>query len=134
MEKCRLRQMPHPRFPASRRRGRSNARGASKDPVNLDRMLARWKLGQALAKIQRGTGPGRGKKMSQPETSFREFLRTVGVDKDVAHRAQRIGALPEAERQAAFEEARKRVALRPKRRGRGLKGSGDLPHRPTALS
>jgi hypothetical protein len=31
-------------------------------PVIEARMWARWKLGQLLAKFQRGTGPGRGKR------------------------------------------------------------------------
>jgi len=67
-------------------------------------LLARWKLGQALAKIERKAGPGRGKKMSQDATSFRAQLAAWGIDKDAASRAQRIGTLPDAERDEAFEE------------------------------
>lgn len=61
-------------------------------PVNELRMRARWRLGQLLSKMERGTGPGRGKKMSQSETSFRAYLKkTLKLDKARAQEAQRIG-------------------------------------------
>jgi hypothetical protein len=40
-------------------------------PVNELRMRARWKLGQILADVDRGHGPGRGKKVMSPSSSFR---------------------------------------------------------------
>jgi hypothetical protein len=80
-------------------------------PVNQDRMFARWKLGRVLAKIERKGGPGRGKKMSHDATSFRALLTEWGIDKDGAVRAQRIGALPDKERDAAFKEARENLEL-----------------------
>jgi hypothetical protein len=64
-------------------------------------MLARWKLGKALAAIERGTGPGRGKKAGAERPSFRAYLRDVlnGQLKDTAAKeAMRIGALPDGER------------------------------------
>ena len=39
-------------------------------PINETRMAARWKLGKALAAVERGNGPGRGQKMSGGQTSF----------------------------------------------------------------
>jgi hypothetical protein len=38
--------------------------------------------------------------------SFKAFLETLCLEKTAAIRAQRIGVLPEPERDAAFEEAR----------------------------
>ena len=53
-------------------------------PVNELRMRARWFLGQALAKVERGTGPGRGKKVSQSGTSFRDYLESLNLNKNRA--------------------------------------------------
>src|ERR1700757_1575933 len=53
-------------------------------PINETRMLARWKLGRALAQVERGAGPGRGKKVSGDQTSFRDLLRSIDLDKNVA--------------------------------------------------
>jgi hypothetical protein len=76
-------------------------------PVNESRMRARWKLGQLLAIFERGTGPGRGKKVSHDAKSFMAYIKKVGLDKDTAVRAQRIGALPPKELDGAFAAARK---------------------------
>ena len=74
-------------------------------PVNEIRFEARWKLGQLLAKLERGSGPGRGKKMSQSATSFRAYLKEIGLQKDRASECQRIGAIPdEPKLKKAFEE------------------------------
>ena len=44
--------------------------------VNELRMRARWRLGQLLAAITRGTGPGRGrKKTDDSHPSFSRFLQ-----------------------------------------------------------
>jgi hypothetical protein len=73
-------------------------------PINETRMRARWKLGRALADVDRGHGPGRGKKMLSASTSFRAFLNSLNPKLDVrtALEAQRIGALPENELEKAF--------------------------------
>jgi hypothetical protein len=44
----------------------------------LLRFLARWRLGEALAPMERGTGPGRGKKDVSVETSFPALLEGLG--------------------------------------------------------
>ena len=75
-------------------------------------MLARWKLGRALAKIERHQG---AKTLSHDATKFRDFLKSLGLDKDSASRAQRIGALPPDERDAAFAEARSAKWCSPER-------------------
>ncbi|WP_246175653.1 MT-A70 family methyltransferase [Bradyrhizobium paxllaeri] len=59
-----------------------------------------------LAEVERGTGPGRGKKVSGLSTSFRAFLKKIGLQKDTALEAQRIGTLPDPELIKAFERAR----------------------------
>src|SRR5258706_4431709 len=46
-------------------------------PINELRMKARWKLGAALAVVERGTGPGRGKKVGGLRPSFQTFIRDV---------------------------------------------------------
>jgi N6-adenosine-specific RNA methylase IME4 len=69
--------------------------------INETRMRARYRLGALLAKVERGAGPGRGKKMSRPETSFREYLKEIKLDKARAQEAQRIAAMPPKE----FEKA-----------------------------
>ena len=58
------------------------------------RMYARWKLGRALEKIERGAGPGRGKKSSHDAKSFMAYTSALGLNKDAISRAQRIGTLP----------------------------------------
>ena len=49
--------------------------------MRLSRFLARWRLGEAFAPMERGAGPGRGKKDVSAETSFRGLLDRSGVDK-----------------------------------------------------
>jgi hypothetical protein len=62
--------------------------------VNEHRMRARWQLGYLLGYLLRGTGPGRGKKMSPSETSFRAELKRIGLDRTVAMEAERISCMP----------------------------------------
>jgi hypothetical protein len=38
--------------------------------INETRMHAVWKLGRLPAKVERGTSPGRGKKIARPETTI----------------------------------------------------------------
>jgi hypothetical protein len=59
-------------------------------------MRARWKLGAALADIERSAGPGRGKKAGGDRPSFKSFIRELGLKDTAAKEAQRIGALPDA--------------------------------------
>jgi N6-adenosine-specific RNA methylase IME4 len=80
-------------------------------PINEARMRARWKLGQLLSKLERGSGPGRGKKIPGPRQSFLEVLKRLALGKTCAQEAQRIGSLPEAELAKAFGEARERETL-----------------------
>ncbi|RXG91559.1 MT-A70 family methyltransferase [Bradyrhizobium zhanjiangense] len=80
-------------------------------PINETRMRARWKLGRALALVARHAGPGRGKKMSGSPTSFRALLAELGLKKDAAVEAQRIGTLPEEKLTKAFEQWRARSDL-----------------------
>jgi hypothetical protein len=54
-------------------------------------------LGQLLAEVERGAGPGRGKKVSAELTSFRQFIEQLGLDRQTALEAQRIGKMPEEE-------------------------------------
>ncbi len=68
---------------------------------------SRWRLGQLLAKMPRGAGPGRGKKMSRAETSFRADIEKLGLDPMRAVEAQRIGTLPAAEKKKAYTAAKK---------------------------
>jgi hypothetical protein len=75
-------------------------------PVNETRMFARWKLGLLLAAMERGAGPGRGKKIQGKSESFMATLKAIGLPWDAAQEAQRIGTLPEPELQAALAEAR----------------------------
>lgn len=60
----------------------------------LGRFLARWRLGEALAPMERGAGPGRGKKDVSMETSFRALLKEIRVARKAALQAQRVACLP----------------------------------------
>jgi hypothetical protein len=53
-------------------------------------MRLHWKLGRALAEIERATGPGRGKKAYWSDTSFRLYLKEIGLDRKLG-----AGALAE---------------------------------------
>lgn len=63
--------------------------------ANEGKIRARWKLGRLLREIERGAGPGRGKKVSVGLTSFRDLLRQIGLDRQTALESQRIGTMPE---------------------------------------
>jgi len=75
-------------------------------PINETRMWARWKLGQALAGMERGKGPGRGKR-EKKLSGFTSFLSDLGLTKPTAMAAQRIGTLPERELEKALTYAKK---------------------------
>jgi hypothetical protein len=74
-------------------------------PINELRMKPRWKLGQALAKVERGQGARSDLTSSggQTKLSFRAFLTDLGLDKSVAVEAQRIGTMPDEELACAFD-------------------------------
>lgn len=74
--------------------------------ANEAKIRARHKLGQLLAKFLRGTGPGRGKKMSHGETSFRAYLKQLELDKTRAMEAQRIGTMPDAKLEKVLAQYR----------------------------
>jgi N6-adenosine-specific RNA methylase IME4 len=81
-------------------------------PVREARLEARWRLGRALAEIERVRGgPGRGKKGTEQVGSFSGLLKQLKISVDTAIAAQRIGALPEDELRAAFAYARFREIL-----------------------
>ena len=58
------------------------------------RMWAFWKLGRLLAKVERGHGPGRGKKIPTPSESFLGFLKEIKLAWDGARERQRVGEMP----------------------------------------
>jgi N6-adenosine-specific RNA methylase IME4 len=80
-------------------------------PFNEARMLARWKLGQLLSKMERAKPRPGGKTMSRPETQFREFIKSLGLDKARAQEAQRIGTLPRTDLDKAFADAKENDVL-----------------------
>jgi hypothetical protein len=47
-----------------------------------------------LAKVERGTGPRRGQKMSVSLTSFRDFIANLKLNGQIALERQQIGAMP----------------------------------------
>jgi N6-adenosine-specific RNA methylase IME4 len=78
-------------------------------PVNELRMRARWRLGGALASVERVQGERTDLTLSggptKLPTGFRAFLNTIGLKPDTAVEAQRIGTLPEGELDRAIVEA-----------------------------
>jgi hypothetical protein len=80
-------------------------------PFNETRMVARWKLGRALAAVE----PNPGKRTdltSQPrDARLKGLLKTIGLDETVARKAQRIGCMPGEEMARAFEQARSEARL-----------------------
>jgi len=75
-------------------------------PVNELRMRARWKLGQLLAAVERRQGARTDLTSSVDLTKlFRALLKKIELDPDTAMKAQRIGALPEAELDKALAAA-----------------------------
>jgi hypothetical protein len=60
-------------------------------------MRARWKLGRLLAGMERQQQGGRPGKNCPGAGQFRAYLREIGLDKNRALEAQRIGTLPTQE-------------------------------------
>jgi N6-adenosine-specific RNA methylase IME4 len=76
------------------------------------RLRARWKLGQLLAKIARQQGARTDKRtLSHNATKFRDYIKEIGINKDAAQRAQRLGCLPLKVLNAAFAHARVQLVL-----------------------
>jgi len=75
-------------------------------PVNELRMRARWKLGKALAKVERGKPGPAGKDKGTGYPQLKTLLAEISLDKRIAILAQRIGTLPDGELEKAFVEAR----------------------------
>ena len=74
-------------------------------PVNELKVRARWKLGGLLSKVERGAG--RPSKNSDPtRPNFQKYIKSIGLKKQSAQEAQRLGALPEPELEKAFAQAR----------------------------
>ena len=66
-------------------------------PVNELKMRARHKLWRLLAAVVRGAGPGRGKKTDGARPSFSAYIKEIGLHKQSAQEAQRIGTLPDGD-------------------------------------
>jgi len=77
--------------------------------INETRMWAFWKLGKLLAKVDRGSGPGRGKKVDVLHPSFRAFIAALDppLDGNRAKEHQRIGTMPQREMEKAIAQAHK---------------------------
>jgi hypothetical protein len=74
-------------------------------PINETRMAARWKLGKALAKVERAQGD------RTSERGFTKFIAELGLTKPTARDAERLGCMPDEEMARLFEEARKEQRL-----------------------
>jgi N6-adenosine-specific RNA methylase IME4 len=76
------------------------------------RIRARWKLGQLLAKIERGKAGRKGKNNTRHDVEyFTAYVTKIGLDWKASQRAQRLGTLPAKELNRAFMEARKQLVL-----------------------
>ena len=72
-------------------------------PCGDDSTRARRLLGQLLAAVERGHGPGRGKKVCTGRTLFYGLCeKTLKLEWPRAVEAQRIGTLPDVELERAF--------------------------------
>jgi hypothetical protein len=80
-------------------------------PINETRMAARWKLGKALAAVERGKPGPVGKDNRVAHAYLKTLLAELKLDKTVARDAQRIGCMPDEEMARAFEQARSEATL-----------------------
>jgi hypothetical protein len=82
-------------------------------PINELRMAARWKLGRALAAVQRGERWPKNEPTGAASTrGFWNWAKeTLHLDSTVAVGAQRIGCMPDEEMARAFEQARSAAAV-----------------------
>jgi hypothetical protein len=84
-------------------------------PINETRMAERWKLGKALAAVERGERwPKKEERTGRANrtTGFWKWTKeTLRLDTTVTVGAQRIGAMPDEEMARAFEQARSEARL-----------------------
>jgi hypothetical protein len=96
----------------------------------LKRFLARWRLGEALAPMERGTPGPKSYVSRETQLSFRSLLKDIKVDPKSAMEAQRVSCLPFPELEKFCNVARWRLgeARAPMERGAGPgRGKKDLP-------
>lgn len=74
-------------------------------PVNETKMRARWLLGKALAKKERGAGRP-SDNLGGPRPNFKAYIKAIGLKDTSAKEAQRIGTLPEADLLKALARTR----------------------------
>jgi hypothetical protein len=77
------------------------------------RMPARWKLGRALAKVERGKPGPAGKDRGHDVPYLKSVLEDLQLDKKAAQRAQRIGTLPGEEREGGASASLWKSSARP---------------------
>jgi hypothetical protein len=80
-------------------------------PVNESRMRARWKLGRALAEVERRQGKRNDPTSSTRLTNFGSFLEKLGLTRQTAVDVQRLGTMPDDELAKACADARKAERL-----------------------
>ena len=70
---------------------------------------ARWTLGRLLAKVLRSQGAraDRNSTLSRSGNKFTDELKRLGLDKNRASEAQKIGTLPAKEKAAVYAEAKR---------------------------
>ncbi len=79
-------------------------------PVRELFLDSRWTLGHLLDKLLRGK-PGPQKDNSRAGNYLRDELKRLGLDKNRASEAHRIGALPEDQKTRAYRDAEKQDIL-----------------------
>lgn len=78
----------------------------------LTRFLNRWRLGEALRKVTRGAGPGRGKKVAANGNLFSAIRKQLGLAHDAATDVQRLACMPWKNALAYRDEAREQPDMR----------------------
>jgi N6-adenosine-specific RNA methylase IME4 len=76
----------------------------------IGRLVARWRLGEALARVERAPGPGRGKKEPRGLGSFQHVIERNQLTWPAVQQAQRIACLPPQELEAFCARAREEAA------------------------
>jgi hypothetical protein len=82
-------------------------------PINETRMAARWKLGKALAAVQRARGNNQyaSRSATSEHRGYRALLESLKLDIKLGLMAQRIGCMPDEEMAAAFGQAKAEARL-----------------------
>jgi N6-adenosine-specific RNA methylase IME4 len=73
----------------------------------LGRFMARWRLGEALSPMERGTPGPKSHVSRETQLTFRSLLKDIKVDPKAAMEAQRVACLPFAEFEKFCASARK---------------------------